>query len=377
MKQSLASTSGGYKKSKQETSEAKIIAYPNNSGLKVTVPNNSSINPDSLASNTYSACTPFQVRSASTSKRPPTPFSESLNTFSKPRSRIKFGKTSSPASSSSGSDQSPCGPALNQLDPRMQQERSKLMDKSQISLLSRPSAGHIAKSATGKSGAFNEGVFKMEEYVESQQAKLLKEQKKMEKIRQLIELKKRQNLLYGSLGVPPRENSLAMEKQKLAEERMLMMQEMEMERAKLEEDKRRVEDQKKILELQASVQKLEELVQSKQLHHNSNHKSIKDRLGSKSTSILNQSQVVSSSCSDSNRYFKFGKNDELESYSSKIKKNREGRDPLPEDLVLCELTDAGPVPKERRKIGNTLPEDLVLTEFGEHGPVSAKNNQKI
>merc|ERR1719347_1318918 len=257
MKQSLASTSGGYKKSKQETSEAKIIAYPNNSGLKVTVPNNSSINPDSLASNTYSACTPFQVRSASTSKRPPTPFSESLNTFSKPRSRIKFGKTRSPASSSSGSDQSPCGPALNQLDPRMQQERSKVMDKSQISLLSRPSAGHIAKSATGKSGALNEGVFKMEEYVESRQAKLLKEQKKMEKIRQLIELKKRQNLLYGSLRGPPRENSLAMEKQKLAEERMLMMQEMEMERAKLEEDKRRIEDQKLAEEMMLMMQEME------------------------------------------------------------------------------------------------------------------------
>merc|ERR1719481_7311 len=314
--------------------------------------------------------TPPQFKNASTSNISTTPFPKSSVLL--PRQRFKFGETRS-QSSSSGSEIS-SGPPVNILDPRMQ-NKTNVSEKPRASkLVFSKLIGE--KQKMGASNASSNDVSQMEAYVISKKKELLEEQKKMATIQRMISLKKEQNTSNWERNQTSSGHiQLALEKRKLANERKAMQRELETERIKLEVERRRIEDQRKILELEASVKKLEEMVKtSKQSSSNSTAKSIKDRLGSKvdnkvKNKMLTKFQNVSSFNS------KRPANNEVidaESYPSTSKRNRE--ETLPEELVLTELTDEGPVPKMRHRIKaeTELPEELVLTEFGENGPVCVK-----
>jgi len=215
-----------------------------------------------------------------------------------------------------------------------------------------------------------------------------------------------------------------------------MQQNMLMDKKNTEEERRRLEDQKQMLELQLQVKKLEMLITDKQggqsgsqsqVNHgwSNNSRPVSDRLGScmlgsKSLSVTDRLGRRSGDGDTEKgqrgggvedyewraarkRRFNDGRSDAFEKernvggvYSKKGKKSKYTNVKLPDDLVLTEFTDEGPVKKEdlreaakfkrglakkemveceedldRYEFEGELDPELVLTEFGENGPVKA------
>eukprot|EP00092_Neocalanus_flemingeri_P019634 GFUD01021266.1.p1 GENE.GFUD01021266.1~~GFUD01021266.1.p1 ORF type:complete len:491 (+),score=154.88 GFUD01021266.1:88-1560(+) len=230
-------------------------------------------------------------------------------------------------------------------------------------------------------------------------------------------------------------NSLAMreiELQKQTTMVMQMQQNMLMEKRNTKEEKGRMEDEKeklenkkKILELQLSIQNLEGLLTKKQSSglESSASRPVRERVGFRKNDRvvgvmerLGVKREFGDVTSDGRglvgelemkearkRRFLDGRSGEFDSrlYQGK-KKVKKGNNyqcaKIPDDLVLTEFTDQGPVKREnlreegrikremakremeedeveddldRYEIQGELDPDLILTEFGENGPVKA------
>eukprot|EP00092_Neocalanus_flemingeri_P031090 GFUD01033770.1.p1 GENE.GFUD01033770.1~~GFUD01033770.1.p1 ORF type:complete len:487 (+),score=160.20 GFUD01033770.1:66-1526(+) len=281
---------------------------------------------------------------------------------------------------------------------------------------------------------------------ETQECKINAETEKMLEIERIIQVKRmeqdrqetrrlnQQDVEMGwmteNLG-----NSLAMreiELQKQTTMVMQMQQNMLMEKRNTKEEKGRMEDEKeklekkkKILELQLSIQNLEGLLTKKQSSglESSASRPVRERVGFRKNDRvvgvmerLGVKREFGDVTSDGRglvgelemkearkRRFLDGRSGEFDSrlYQGK-KKVKKGNNyqcaKIPDDLVLTEFTDQGPVKREnlreegrikremakremeedeveddldRYEIQGELDPDLILTEFGENGPVKA------
>ena len=194
-----------------------------------------------------------------------------------------------------------------------------------------------------------------------------------------------------------------------------MQQNMLMEKRNTEEERRKMEDQRKILELQMSVKHLERLVTDKQgqgaSFQTQGSRPVRERLGRKSgisegfggrdvedgeeIGRARKRRFMEGRSEVFDNQFGKGSNEVITS-CKKGKKSKYWCAKLPDDLVLTEITDQGPVKKEdireaerskrelakqeleeyeddldRYELEGELDPDLVLTEFGENGPVKA------
>jgi hypothetical protein len=272
---------------------------------------------------------------------------------------------------------------------------------------------------------------------EAQEAKMKAEKVKMERIEKLIERKKMEkqqqqqmwHFDYQGQQGGSFDKDIVAKKMELAKQEMelknqttmllQMQQNMLMEKRHTEEERRKMEDQRKIMELQMSVKHLERLVTDKQAQggsfqtQGSSSRPVRERLGRKSENgegfggreVEDREEIGRarkrrfmegrSEVFDNDNQHGRGSNEGIKS-CKKGKKSKYWCAKLPDDLVLTEITDQGPVKKEdireaerskrelvkqeleeyeddldRYEYEGELDPDLVLTEFGENGPVKA------
>jgi len=267
-----------------------------------------------------------------------------------------------------------------------------------------------------------------------QEARMRAEKEKMEKIDNIIAMKrleKQQQQMWMSKVDPKmsianvgeqrvmdggqvarKERELALQEMEIKKQTTMllqMQQNMLMEKRNTEEERRKLEDQRKIMELQMSVKNLERLITEKQGQgsyqpQGSSNRPVRERVGEKrglgggeyhgqgfkgEEDLRNQRK----------RRFMEGRSDEFSNQvgsNSRQKKAKYKCTKLPDDLVLTEITDQGPVKKEdlreadrvkrqlakkemeeedddldRYEYEGELDPELVLTEFSENGPVKA------
>lgn len=272
-----------------------------------------------------------------------------------------------------------------------------------------------------------------------QEEKMRNEKERMEKIENLIQMKKEENKLkQESMNkndkrstvndtLAKKERDLAEQALELKKQTTLMLQmqqKMLMEQRKTEEEKRKLDDQRKIMELENSVQNLQRLITQKQSlglgsfqkqGFSTTNKSIKDRLGFQKQVENRNSvrEVVGDEDQKLKRKRRFmdGRSEDFDTEISKLVvrgsiSGRLGKKPyyscskLPDELVLTEVTDEGPVKKanmidrqvkdnkanvdkfepeefdedlNRYECAGELDPELVLTEFSEDGPVEARS----
>jgi len=259
---------------------------------------------------------------------------------------------------------------------------------------------------------------------ERHEAKMRTEKLKMEKIEKLIELKKQKQQsqqkfwIDNSPSYDPEIRAKQMEliKQELELKkqttRMLQMQQDMLMKNNADEERRRLEEKKGMLELQVQVKNLEMILSSKQEPGidldqfrkkpiKYGHGSIKNRLGPRQQNLEMDGRNVASLAGDPSydRKRRHGKKRTKASHDEKveIKKGKKYQNAkLPDDLVLTEITDQGPIKKvdlkkkdegyedlvneeeegyeedlDRYEYEGEMDPDLVLTEFGENGPVKA------
>lgn len=257
---------------------------------------------------------------------------------------------------------------------------------------------------------------------EQHKAKIRAEKQKMEQIEKLIEQKKlqqqqqQQEFYLDKKGYfDPEMNARKREvvRQELEVKKqttmMLKMQQDMMMKMNANEEMRRLEEKKQMLELQVQVQNLENLLATKkaqggtsmtQGQANTSNRSVRDRLGSKPNYSEHRGGGEDSMGWRDARKRRLGLvdrrgdafKDEV-GYSKKSKKNYINVK-LPDELVLTELTEQGPVKKEdlegsrkdvakyehaeedeedldRYEVEGEMDPELVLTEFGENGPIKA------
>jgi len=259
------------------------------------------------------------------------------------------------------------------------------------------------------------------------EAKMKAEKLKMDKIEKMIELKKQKQQMQQKFWIdsnPSYDPEIRAKQMELAKQelelkrqttRMLQMQQAMLMKNNADEERRRLEEKKGMLELQVQVKNLEKMLSNKQEPVGSgtgpfHKKPIKNRLGPIKSRLGSRQQNVR--CDGSMRSFaggrkydrrrRLGENlseasrkDNSEGFNSK-KQQDYWNVKLPDDLVLTEITDQGPVKKvelnkidakygdleneeeegyeedlDRYECEGDLDPDLVLTEFGENGPVKA------
>merc|ERR1712142_147540 len=189
--------------------------------------------------------------------------------------------------------------------------------------------------------------------------------------------------------------------------RMLQMQQNILMKNSADDERRRLEENKGMLELQVQVKNLKKLLANKQVQGGADvdrprfKKPVKDRLGSRPVNVnFNHENWSKGRREDRKRRFSEKKGDtdifasNGEVVTNKYKKYTNAK--LPDDLVLTEITDLGPVKKEdlnnadgyskfqakeevddyedldRYEFEGEMDPELVLTEFGENGPIKAK-----
>jgi len=257
------------------------------------------------------------------------------------------------------------------------------------------------------------------------EAKMREEKLKMEKIEKLIELKKQKQQEEQNFWIdnnPSYDPEIRAKQMELVKEelelkrqttRMLQMQQDMMMKNNANEEKRRLEEKKGILELQMQVKNLEMMLSNKQEPVGSgigqfNRKpvryrlgSIKNRLGPRQHNVQRDGTSVAGDI----RYDrKRSHGEERNVASHKVmhegvdvrKRKKYWNAQLPDDLVLTEITDQGPIKKrdlenidedhgdivneeeegyeedlDRYEYEGEMDPDLILTEFGENGPVKA------
>ena len=202
--------------------------------------------------------------------------------------------------------------------------------------------------------SLDQGILKMEEMRQTQEDKIRAESEKMEKIERIIALKKQkqqvteqQNRECMMPTRPGKEAWLLSETQRLNNEMKQREERMLEERRMIELERRRLDDQKQILDLQLKVQNLEKLVQDKQ--GVSNSRPIRERVGQIGGMVSGDWKgELDKRMQDRKRRFEEGKSSKfVERWQLKgNNKNKKYRG-LPEDLVLTELTEEGPVPKKK------------------------------
>jgi len=270
----------------------------------------------------------------------------------------------------------------------------------------------------------------------NQEARMKTEHETMKKIDNIIAMKKleKQQQMWKANGnqklkvANPGEQRVMDSEQVTRKERELALQEMEikkqttmllqmqqnmlMEKKNAEEERRKLEDQRKIMELQMSVKNLERLITEKQgqgsyqSQGSSHNRPVKERVGEKRGLFVGEYgeqgfKAEEEMRNQRKRRLMEGRSDEFSNQvgtnsrkGSKKSKYRCAK--LPDDLVLTEITDQGPVKKEdlreadrvkrqlamkemeeeeddldRYEYEGELDPELVLTEFSENGPVKA------
>jgi len=256
---------------------------------------------------------------------------------------------------------------------------------------------------------------------EQQKAKIRAEKQKMEQIEKLIEQKKlkqqqhQQEFYLDKKGffdpeVNARKREVLGQELELKKQTtmMLKMQKDMMMKMNAKEEMRRLEEKKQMLELQVQVQNLENLLATKKAQGGApmikgqvdNTRPVRDRLGSKPEySDLRGSGEDSEDWRAARKRrlgisYRRGDAFQHEGGVSKKRKKNYSNAKLPDDLVLTELTDQGPVKKEdlegscvdlakdvhadedeedldRYEVEGELDPELVLTEFGDNGPIKA------
>ena len=260
------------------------------------------------------------------------------------------------------------------------------------------------------------------------EAKMKAEKLKMDKIEKMIELKKQKQQMQQKFWIdsnPSYDPEIRAKQMELAKQelelkrqttRMLQMQQAMLMKNNADEERRRLEEKKGMLELQVQVKNLEKMLSNKQEPVGSGtgpfHKKpiknrlgpIKSRLGSRQQNVERRDKSMRSFAGGRkyDRRRRLGENlseashkDNCEGFNSKKRKDY-WNVKLPDDLVLTEITDQGPVKKvelnkidakygdleneeeegyeedlDRYECEGDLDPDLVLTEFGENGPVKA------
>ena len=279
---------------------------------------------------------------------------------------------------------------------------------------------------------------------ETQSAKMKMEEEKMLRIEKMIELKKTKQKQQETMDT--QDNLLSMKETDLAKQTkelqkqtamvMQMQQNILMEKRNNEEEKRRLDDQNRIFELQQKVHNLERLATEKQSLEISqgldrfSNRPVRERVGFRqSVGIMNRVGVKRKAGDLINdgrgfhgkeemkdarkRRFMDGRSKEFDDHVNEGKTKTKGAKKyncakLPDDLVLTEFTDQGPVKREelreegriRREIAKRevdedendpfkmrevdedddldryeneeeMDPDLILTEFSDNGPVKA------
>jgi len=250
---------------------------------------------------------------------------------------------------------------------------------------------------------------------QDQEAKMEAEKNKMIQIEKLIEQKKlKQQMQQQSFRIDHKpfydpeirakemeliEQELELKKQTT---RMLQMQQNMLMKNNADDERRKLEDKEGILELQVQVRNLEMLLANKQVQEGIDidrpkfKKPVKDRLGIRRVSVkANHENWSKGWREERKRRFSEKKGDSDRFALNKYKKYTNAK--LPDDLVLTEITDNGPVKKEdlnnvsegskfhakeevedyeedldRYELEGEMDPELILTEFGENGPVKAK-----
>jgi len=259
------------------------------------------------------------------------------------------------------------------------------------------------------------------------EAKMRTEKLKMEKIEKLIELKKQKQESQQKFWIdnsPSYDPEIRAKQMELIKEelelkkqttRMLQMQQDMMMKNNAEEERRRLEEKKGMLELQMQVKNLEMMLSNKQEPVGSGIDqfckkpisyglgSIKNRLGPRQQNPARGGRNVAGLAGDQ-RYDRKRIRGEKRTEASRkcmdegveIKKRKKyWNAKLPDDLVLTEITDQGPMKVDSKKKSDDygylvsedeegyeedldryeyegeMDPDLVLTEFGENGPVKA------
>ena len=218
-----------------------------------------------------------------------------------------------------------------------------------------PSSPTMIRDADSQGDGLYKYVLEKQEY----QAKMREEQNKIEQIEKLLEQKKQQQprVPYNP-QINAQKMALANQELELKRQttRMLEMQQNMLMKNNEAAERKRLEDKKQMLELQVQVQNLEKLLKAKQAQEQDhaseyNKQPVKNRLGSKP-----QNRGVVSGAGDwrearkrrlgeeSREGFDEVMNDVIG--SRKCKKYQNQNSKLPDDLVLTEITDQGPVRKE-------------------------------
>jgi len=264
---------------------------------------------------------------------------------------------------------------------------------------------------------------------ERHEAKMRTEKLKMEKIEKLIELKKQkqQEQMQQNFWIdnnPSYDHEIRAKQMELVKEelelkrqttRMLQMQQDMLMKNNADEERRRLAEKKGMLELQLQVKNLEMMLSNKEEPVGSgigsfSKKPIKNRLGSIKSRLGPRQQNAERAgirlAGGLRNERKRGHGDGEERTEASHKVKDEGVEKrkhkkywnakLPDDLVLTEITDQGPIKKvdvkkldedygdfvneeeeeyeedlDRYEYEGELDSDLVLTEFGENGPVKA------
>jgi len=262
---------------------------------------------------------------------------------------------------------------------------------------------------------------------ERHEAKMRTEKLKMEKIEKLIELKKQkqQEQMKQNFWIdnnPSYDHEIRAKQMELVKEelelkrqttRMLQMQQDMLMKNNADEERRRLEEKKGMMELQLQVKNLEMMLSNKQEPVGSgigpfSKKPIQNRLGSIKSRLGPRQQNAERAgirlAGGLRSERKRGHGEERTEASHKVKdegvEKRKHKKywnaKLPDDLVLTEITDQGPIKKvdvkkldedygdfvneeeegyeedlDRYEYEGELDSDLVLTEFGENGPVKA------
>jgi len=304
---------------------------------------------------------------------------------------------------------------------------------------------HSPTSPGGDDGQ-DEDLLKYMKMKEIQEVTMNVEKEKMERIENLIQMKKKKDQLqqqqlwhFDHQSQPGRfdqelvakKNELIKQEIELKKQTSMMLkmqQNMLMEKKNTEDERRRLEDQKQMLDLQLQVKKLQMLITDKhgggqggsqsQVYRGwsnsnnnrplsdrlGNNRPVADRLGRRSGDAETVGEVDNETWREvRKRRFNDGRSEAFENescvggiISKKGKKSKYTNAKLPDDLVLTEITDDGPVKKEdlreaakekrglakketeeceedldRYEFEGDLDPELVLTDFGEDGPVKA------
>jgi len=255
--------------------------------------------------------------------------------------------------------------------------------KAQLQIVAPTFSPPQSPSAIADAGIQGEDLYKYILMKQTHEAKMRAEKLKMEKIEKLIEVKNQQQQMQQNYWIdnnPSYDHETRAKQMELVKEelelkrqttRMLQMQQDMLMKNNADEERRRLEEKRGMLELQVQVKNLEMLLSNEQEPVGSGmgqfrKKPIKNRLGSIKSRLGPRQQNVE----------RGGRS--MVSLAGGPRNNRKRRHGVERTEVSHKTEEKGAEIRKRKKYRNAkLPDDLVLTEITDQGPIKKVDVKKL